>query len=213
MMTVTASPLHDSAGQAIGARGIGIDMTDNDAQSAQIAGRLRRGEVIDHILARVGQETTADSMMDAALWALIHALGAEGAAVIGAVSAEASVEVLHECGPGASAVLEAAVRIMADEPVEPGHAVNFDGRLFLTAGFQTRFGANAGLVIWRNTNTRPWDQEDTALSGSAVSILRMIMEYEARPAEDGAPGAARLADRPVQPACFQEGDTTGHRPA
>jgi len=35
-------PLHDAAGQVIGARGIGIDMTDSDAGSVQIAGRLRR---------------------------------------------------------------------------------------------------------------------------------------------------------------------------
>ena len=179
MMTVTASPLYDAAGQLIGARGVGVDMTDSDAQSAQIAGRLRRGEVIDHILARVGQETTADSMMDAALWALVHALGGEGAAVIGAVALGTATEVLHECGPCASTVLEAAARIVAEEAAEPGHAVNFDGRLILAAGFQTRFGAQAGLVIWRGTSSRPWDQEDFALIGSAVSVVRMILEYEA----------------------------------
>ena len=62
--------------------------------------------MLDHILSSVGQETGADSMMDAALWALIHALGAEGAAVIGSLSETAPTEVLHECGPGASAILQ-----------------------------------------------------------------------------------------------------------
>jgi diguanylate cyclase (GGDEF)-like protein len=179
MMTVSATPLYDSQGTVVGARGIGIDMTDSDAQTAQIAGRLRRGEVIDHILSRVGQENGADAMMDAALWALIHALGAEGSAVIGSPSEGAAIAVLHECGPGASAALPAAARLVVRETAEPGHATTLDGRFVLAIGCRTRFGANAGLVVWRNGEARPWDAEDTLLAGSAVSIVRMILEYEA----------------------------------
>jgi diguanylate cyclase (GGDEF)-like protein len=179
MMTISATPLYDSGGEIIGARGIGIDMTDYDAQTSQLAGRLRRGEVLDHILSRVGQETGADNMMDAALWALIHALGAEGAAVIGAITEHAAIEVLHECGPGASAILVAAARLVTARTGEADHTTNLDGRFVLTVGCRTRFGANAGLAVWRNANARPWDQEDTLLAGSAVRIVRMILEYEA----------------------------------
>jgi diguanylate cyclase (GGDEF)-like protein len=179
MMTISAVPLLNSAGVIIGARGIGIDMTNSDAQTAQIAGRLRRGEVIDHILSSVGQETGADAMMDAALWALIHALGAEGSAVIGSVSEDGPIEVLHECGPGASATLQAAARLVAQQDAEPGHATNLDGRRVLAVGCRTRFGANAGLAVWRGADARAWDAEDTLLAGSAVRIVRMILEYEA----------------------------------
>jgi diguanylate cyclase (GGDEF)-like protein len=179
MMTMSITPLYGPAGEVAGARGVGIDMTDTDAHTTQIAGRLRRGEVIDHVLWRVGQETGADNMMDAALWALMHALGAEGAAVIGALTTEAAIEVLHECGPGASAILVAAARLMMDAATAVDHTVNLDGRFILTAGCQTRFGAKAGLAIWRNANARRWDQEDTLLVGSAVRIVRMILEYEA----------------------------------
>ena len=115
MMTISATPLFDVDGAMVGARGIGIDMTENDAQTSQIAGRLRRGEVLDHILCRVGQEADADSRMNAALWALVHALGAEGAAVIGGASDDAPIELLHECGPGAPAVLSAAGRLVSQK--------------------------------------------------------------------------------------------------
>ena len=179
MMSISAAPLYDAQGTIIGARGIGVDFTASDAQSSQIAGRLRRGEVLDHILARVGQETDTDSMMDAALWALIQALGAEGAAIVGSTADEAPVEVLHECGPGAFAILPAAARFMRQHAAETGHAVSPDGRFVLAAGCQTRFGANAGLVVWRNAKDRLWDKEDTLLAGSAVRIVRMILEYEA----------------------------------
>src|ERR1700744_320138 len=118
-------------------------------------------------------------MIDTALWALIHALGAEGSAVIGAASRDAPVEVLHECGPGASTVLETAARLVARPTSDPGHGTNTDGRLVLAVGCQTRFNAHSGLAIWRDDNARAWDQDDTMLAGSAVHIVRMILEYEA----------------------------------
>ncbi|MEA2791070.1 MAG: hypothetical protein QOG73_3476 [Acetobacteraceae bacterium] len=179
MMNISASPLMDRAGLVVGARGVGIDLSDNDSQTSQVAGRLRRGEVLDHIMSRVSEETTADCMMDAALWALIHALGAEGAAIIGAATEGAQPQVLHECGPGAFAVLETAARLL----MQPNMVANQDdgpnGRVVLAAGCQTRFGINTGLAIWRSVDRRPWDQDDTLLTRSVVSIIRMILEYEA----------------------------------
>nr|WP_294518902.1 sensor domain-containing diguanylate cyclase [uncultured Rhodopila sp.] len=179
MMAISAAPLLDPSGVVVGARGIGIDMTDYDNQSSQIAGRLRRGEVLDHILSRVGQELVADHMMDAALWAMIHALGAEGAAVIGASAESPRLRILHDCGPGAPATVDTAARLIALQPSDPGEAVNFDGRLVLAVGCQTRFGATAGLAIWRNANARAWDRDDALLAASATGIVRMILEYEA----------------------------------
>jgi diguanylate cyclase (GGDEF)-like protein/PAS domain S-box-containing protein len=179
MMTLSAAPLFDAAGRIIGARGIGIDMTDSDAQAADIAGRLRRGQVLHHILLRVIKETDADSMMDTALWALIQGLGAEGAAMIGAPSRDADFNVLHQCGPGASEVLQAASRLLAGQAYEPGHATSSDGRLVLAVGFETKSGAPAGLAIWRPALSRQWDHEDTVLAGAAVCIVRMILEYGA----------------------------------
>jgi diguanylate cyclase (GGDEF)-like protein len=117
-------------------------------------------------------------MMDAALWALIHALGAEGASVISTSPDSPRVKILHECGPGAAATIDSAARLVALQPSEPNEVANFDGRLVLAVGCQTRFGAHAGLVIWRSANARPWEREDTLIAGSATGIVRMILEYE-----------------------------------
>jgi diguanylate cyclase (GGDEF)-like protein len=179
MMAISAAPLLDAAGGVVGARGVGIDMTEYDTQSSQIASRLRRGEVLDHMLSRVGQEASADHMMDAALWALINSLAAEGAAVI-ATSADATqVRVLHDCGPGAAATVDTVARLVAAQPTEPGDAVNFDGRQVLAVGCPMRLGGNVGLALWRNATARAWDREDSLLVGSATAIVRMILEYEA----------------------------------
>jgi diguanylate cyclase (GGDEF)-like protein len=117
--------------------------------------------------------------MDAALWALIHAVGAEGAAVIGAVSRDARVEVLHECGPGASAILDASAQLLTSLTGEPGHITNCDGRLVMAVTCATRFDARSALAIWRKAGSRNWDDEDTGLIGAAVDVVRMILEYEA----------------------------------
>jgi diguanylate cyclase (GGDEF)-like protein/PAS domain S-box-containing protein len=179
MMAISAAPIHDAAGQVIGARGIGVDVTGHEAQCSDVAARLRRGQVLHHILSRVKRETDVDSMMDTALGALIHALGAEGAAAIGAVSKDAPVELLHECGAGAPEVLEVASSLVASLGYEPGVATNHDGRLVLAVGCETRSGLPAGLAIWRPAHTRTWDQEDTMLAGSTVCIVRMVLEFEA----------------------------------
>jgi diguanylate cyclase (GGDEF)-like protein len=179
LVTISAAPLYDANGAIVGARGIGIDMTASDSQTAQIAGRLRRAEVLRHILARVGQEAGADAMMDAALWALIRALGAEGAAAIGSLSEGSAVEVLHECGPGASEILPAAAHLVTQAAIDSCHTVTLEGRFVLAIGCRTRFGPNAGLAIWRSAKGRPWDEEDTLLAESSVTLVRMILDYEA----------------------------------
>ncbi|HEY0181387.1 MAG TPA: diguanylate cyclase [Rhodopila sp.] len=178
IMAVSAAPLHDAAGGVVGARGIGIDITESEAESTEIAGRLRREQVLHHMLHRVKQEIDVDSMMDAALSTLIHALGAEGSAVVGAVSQDAQIEVLHECGPGASEVLDLAAGLVTDAPFEPHCGTNPDGRLVLAVGCETRSANPTGLAIWRHAGSRPWDQEDTILAGSAVCLVRMVLEYE-----------------------------------
>jgi diguanylate cyclase (GGDEF)-like protein len=49
----------------------------------------------------------------------------------------------------------------------------------LVVGCRTRFGARAGLSIWRTARGRPWDAEDSSLVESAINVVRMILDYEA----------------------------------
>jgi diguanylate cyclase (GGDEF)-like protein len=179
LITVSVAPLRDARGAVIGARGVGIDMTASDEQAALIAGRLRRAEILRHILSCVGHEAGADAMMAAALSALIRALGAEGAAVVGSATDEDSFEVTHECGSGAAAILPVASRLLAVGRNGAGQTAAADGRVLLTVGCRTRFGTRAGLSIWRTARGRPWDTEDSSLVESAITVVRMILDYEA----------------------------------
>ncbi len=82
-------------------------------------------------------------------------------------------------GPGSHAIRDTAARLVSERGTEPNQAITVDGRLVLAMGCQTRFGANAALAVWRTSDQRPWDRDDTLLAGSAASIIRMILEHEA----------------------------------
>ncbi len=176
MLAFSAAPLFDGEGRIIGTRGMGVDWTEFDTQAGRVAASLRRGEVLDHILWRMGQEVMAPRMMQAALDALVNALGAEGAAVIDL--RDHTIAPVHRAGGGGDELLPELTALLsrADEPVD---AVAADGRLILAAICHTRFGAHAGVALWRSPGSRSWDSEDRLLIRTSASLIRMVLEHEA----------------------------------
>lgn len=177
MVAFSAAPLFDAEGRIVGARGMGVDLTELDDDAGRVAASLRRGEVLDHILWRMGQEVMAPRMMQAALDALVNALGAEGAAVIDLRSSAEDL-LIHRAGGGADKLLPEAIGLLAeaDEPVD---LVAKDGRLILAAVCHTRFGAHAGIALWRSPGSRGWDTEDKVLMRTAAGLIRMVLEHSA----------------------------------
>ncbi len=184
-LTFAAAPLLDAQGRVAGARGIGLDVTEYDGHEAQVAAAFRRGEVLDHILWRMGQEVLAPRMMRGALDALINALGAEGGGVVvqPADTGEAVLE--HQAGGGGTAVLAIAAGLLQRGTVATGQAAaasqasNDDGRRVLAVSCQTRFGDPACLAVWRDAGTRPWNYEDRMLLSAAANLIRFVLEHEA----------------------------------
>jgi diguanylate cyclase (GGDEF)-like protein len=178
-LTFAAAPLLDSQGRVVGARGIGLDVTEYDGHAAQVAGALRRGEVLDHILWRMGQEVLAPRMMRGALDALVNALGAEGAAVVALPADGAEAALAHQAGGGGTAVLSVAAGLLRRGAAGASHATNDDGRRVLIASCQSRFGDPACLTVWRVAGARPWDNEDRLLLAAAANLIRFVLEHEA----------------------------------
>ncbi len=212
-VSFTAAPLFDPRGRIIGARGVGIDMSDQDAAEVAMVATLRRGELVDHILWLMRQEVLPPRMMQAALQALSRAVGAEGAAildiVVGSDPDSAPGPLKHQAGGGgeAQAVAVTAMRLMQAEMIRAGAArmrspqngtladaasamvpadnpaiaqgTGADGRPVLTCTCQTRFGAHAGLMLWRAPGASAWNAEDSQLVAAAASIVRVVLEHEA----------------------------------
>ena len=177
LLAVSAAPLIDAEGRILGTRGMGVDWSEFDNSAARVASSLRRGEVLDHILWRMGEEVLAPRMMQAALDALVNAIGAEGAAVID-IGGDAGALLVHRAGGGADEVLAEAAALLAAAS-GPSDAPAKDGRPILVAACRTRFGANAGIALWRSPGSRGWDSEDKLLIGASASLIRMVLEHEA----------------------------------
>jgi diguanylate cyclase (GGDEF)-like protein len=183
MLVFSAAPLFDAEAHIVGTRGIGVDWTSDDEHEGRVAMALRRGEVLDHVLWRMGHEVLAPRMMQAALDALMNALGAEGAAVIN-LHGENGPVLVHRAGGAAEEVLPQATNLLV-EASGPADSTGGDGRPVVVAVCHTRFGAHAGLALWRSPGSRGWDHEDKLLVDAAASLIRMVLEHEAIQVEMG----------------------------
>ena len=183
LLAFSAAPLFDAEGRIVGTRGIGVDWTEHDGYQGRVAAALCRGEILGHILWRMGQEVLAPRMMQAVLDALMNALGAEGAAVID-LHGDVDAVVVHRAGGGAEGVLPRATSLLL-EATEPTDATCEDGRPVVAAVCHTRLGVHAGLALWRSPGSRGWDHEDKLLISAAAGLIRMVLEHEAIQQEMG----------------------------
>lgn len=184
-LTFASAPLLGPGGQAVGARGIGVDTTDQNARDNAVTAALRRGEVIEHILCQMRQEVLAPRMMQAVMGAVVRAVGAEGAAVLDLLQTDPAGSVLHQVGTPPDPVLPAAAALLQAESDAPsaGHAAG--GQPVLACQTFTRFGERAGLALWRAPGGREWDREDLQLASSVTGIVRIVLEHESIQREMG----------------------------
>jgi diguanylate cyclase (GGDEF)-like protein len=173
-----AMPLLDAHGTIIGARGIAQDVTDQEHAEATVAAALHRRELVDFVVTRMQQEVLAPRMMTAALEAVMQGMGAEGCAIVDMLGDCGPSVVMHTVGAGLTMFDDdRALALVATMPDAPHEFVLPDGRTTIVAPSQTRFGQEAGLVIWRAPGARRWDREDVAVAASASNIIRVILEH------------------------------------
>ena len=177
MLACSTAPVLDAEGRIVGTRGMGVDWSEFDSTAGRVAASLRRGEVLDHILWRMGQEVMAPRMMQVVLDELLNAMGAEGAAVID-VHNDTAAPPMHRAGGGPDEVLGEAAALLAAAS-GPADTCAKDGRPIVVAACRTRFGVNAGVALWRSPGSRGWDTEDKLLLDAAASLVRMVLEHEA----------------------------------
>ena len=172
------SPIIDAAGLMCGIRGVGHDITLADGQDAAVAAKLRRGEVVEHVLERMREEVLAPRMMQASLQALGTAMGAEGCAVVefGPNFTLDRAQIIHHTCIMPASVLGALAEI-ANAPSSAIMLMAGDGRGLLACICQPRFGHTAMLVVWRRPDARTFDDDDRGVVGASSAIIRMVLEH------------------------------------
>lgn len=174
-LSVYAAPVHDAGGRLTGARGAAQEVTPGKAP--EVAGARRRDTLVNDILRQVSREILAPRMMQCALETLVHRLGAEGAAVLGAPAATRQAAVLERTGKEAPAVIDAALRWLGQEDEHTACLV--DARPVIVCPATTRFGVRITLIVWRAPGDCAWDAEDSRLAASVAGIVTLVLAHEA----------------------------------
>ena len=176
-MSFAAAPLVEN-GVHVGMRGVARDVTAEHARESEVAGALRRGEVVEHILWQMRQEVLAPRMMEAVLEGLSAALGGAGVAVIDLLAATESDVVLHRIGVESPNVVAAAAQALQAESADPV-TVMAEGHPVIACPSYTRFGQRAGLCVWRMPDGAAWTDEDALLTSSVTTVVRVVLEHDA----------------------------------
>ncbi len=168
----------DGSGRQYGTRGIGIDVSLEEEEQGRVAASLRRGQVIDRILSQMHHEVTAPRVIDTMLETLVQAMGGTGACVF-SVPADQPIACLYGSGGDPTPVLAIADTLLRRDTAETqlGHSSN--GLQVLACPIVTRFGEQAGMVVWRAAWARGWDDDDQQLAASVTGLVRIVLEHEA----------------------------------
>jgi diguanylate cyclase (GGDEF)-like protein/PAS domain S-box-containing protein len=169
-LAVAAVPLLGPDGTQVGTRGIARDITEEEERSAGVARLLRKEALIDSILAATRTEVLADRMAHGAAEALMLALGAAGAAVLDTADDLAPVAVV---GRGSASVLRTATEIMRARRDWMGEDTDGTGMQLLMRSGPPQ---GASLLLWREADARPWDEEDRSLLDAVKPLVRVVLE-------------------------------------
>lgn len=186
-LSFAAAPLLDEAGQVIGARGFGFDVTEHERTHIVATSALRRLEVLESMLWRFRQEVLPSTMIAAALSTLAEAMRADGAAIIRAPIDRTDVQagaIQHHAGTDPTPVLETVFSLVdqaVHAPVAVRVAVAVPASSFelLACPCHTRFRPPEVLALWRASAAGSWSVEERNLVVSATSLIRVVLEHAA----------------------------------
>jgi diguanylate cyclase (GGDEF)-like protein len=178
-LAFNVEPIAGSLGGIAGTRGVGMDVSATDASAAKLAGSLRLGDALDHILSEMSREVLAPKMIQAALSAVCRAMGAEGAAVARVPLDNGTPTIAYRVGDGSIEISFTDASSWVGKGGRPTIVMLADGRSVLASVCQSRFGEEAALLAWRPASARAWDEDDTRLLAAAGKIVRMALEHEA----------------------------------
>ena len=171
-LTVAAKPLHDMAGDWIGARGVCRDITELRRHERDLAEARLHDNLMSRIVRTMRDELDPAAALSAAISATCLAVGATGGAVLrNSASAETDLAVCWGEAAPAHALdatqdgLQDAVSssLISDELNVIGHAAQFR---------QERQGA---IVLWKPEDRGAFNDDDVALLADVADYLGVAL--------------------------------------
>lgn len=181
---LAAGPLLNAAGEVVGARGLGMDVTDQEDQGAAGVPTSRHADVLAHILRQVRREVMTPRMTHVLVDEARRAMSAEGAAVMTLTEGNLGVA-LHHAGQGVEAALQTAAALLHVDRDVAAAGVSPSRQPVLACQTLTRTGERAGFAMWRRAGDPAWEAEDRQLASSVTALLRFVLDHEAIQSEMG----------------------------
>jgi diguanylate cyclase (GGDEF)-like protein len=175
---ITVAPILDAGGLRCGVRGLVQDVSRQDTRDAASAADRRRGEALLRITEQMRKETLPARRIQAALEALMAALGADGVALAELLGRNTPALARHRAGGGGQDILQAALTSLDPILNEPGQGLSADARPVLACPTITRFGERVALAAWAAPHAAPWSEGDLQLVQYVAAIFGAALEHE-----------------------------------
>ena len=182
---LASAPLLNAAGEVVGARGLGLDVTDQEGQGAPGTPASRHADVLAHILRQVRREVMTTRMTHVLVDEARRAMGAEGAAVMTLTENDLVGVALHHAGEGVEAALQTAAALLHVDRDVAAAGLSPSRQSVLACQTLTRTGERAGFALWRRAGDPAWEAEDRQLASSVTALLRFVLDHEAIQCEMG----------------------------
>lgn len=184
-IVASALPLYGPDGEWLGARGVCREVTDQVLRSSELARIRNREKLLAHIVHTLRDRLDAAEALNVAAAETARALGADGCRIFRAAEG-APLALAAAFGSSAPPELEEE----ALRPALDGITAK-DGAVALTLGHslvlaertEHRQGVNGAVLVWRDRDSEPWDEDDcTLLSGVAdhIGIAHAHLAYQER---------------------------------
>lgn len=175
-LLMSAVPLLDAQGRRQGARGVGQDISRQDARDAAAIADRRRNEALSRIMDSMRRETLPGRRMQAVLDGLIQAMGADGAAVTELFGRAVPMAIRHRAGAGHDVLTQSPPMLDSADP-EPAQTVH-GNRPLMACALVTRFGERIVLAAWRAEGAAAWTDADLQLPTLLAPVVGGILEHD-----------------------------------
>lgn len=176
-LEASAAPLHTEDGSWLGARGVCRDVSEARRRDAALAKARNRERLMAYIVRTIRDEMDPKAMLASAARAIARSLASDGC-VIFRRNDSGGLTVAAELGGAPEAYL-ADLLASGTSSLSPTVLQDADGSNILACPTGYRQQANGAVILWRDTVSGAWNEDDSDLMKEVANQIGIAIEQVA----------------------------------
>ncbi|HXP31626.1 MAG TPA: diguanylate cyclase [Stellaceae bacterium] len=172
---LTAMPVHDAAGNWLGARGIARDVSHKRERERILARTQRRERLLTQIVRAIRDEAEAQATLGAALAVTGLLIGAGGACMLRRGAGEGPTKVAVAWGAKPAPAILAGARAALAQAQDDAVALATSGYQLIAHAARYRRAIEGAIVLWRRGDEAPFTETDRALLAEVADHLGVVI--------------------------------------